>query len=84
MAGASRLVLSDTDLAAGGLSNYTFAQPFTLDLGHGSSVPAAASDSSLNARFTSEPGNPVLGAEQLWPASPSSTSRTPSSPPHTG
>ncbi len=65
VAGASRFVLNDADLAAGGLSNYTFAQPFTLDLGHGSTVPAVASDSSLSARFTAQPGNPVLGGEQL-------------------
>ena len=77
VAGASQLVLSDDDLAAGGLSNYTFAQPFTLDLGHGSTVPAAAADSALSARFTAEPADPVLGAEQLLAgARPSSTSRT--------
>ncbi len=64
-AGAQQLVLSDGDLATGGVSNYTFAQPFTLDLGHGSTVQAAAIDSSLSARFTAYPGNPVLAAEQL-------------------
>ena len=58
VAGSPQLVLNDGDLAAGGLSNYTFAQPFTLDLGHGSTVPAAAADSSLNARFTAAAGRP--------------------------
>jgi hypothetical protein len=65
VAGSSQLVLSDSDLAAGGLSNLTFAQPFTLDLGHGSTLPATVVDSTLSARFTAVPGDPVLGAEQL-------------------
>lgn len=64
-ADAAELVLNDGDLASGGLSNYTFAQPFTLDLGHGSTVTAVAADSSLSARFTADPGDPVLSAEQL-------------------
>jgi hypothetical protein len=65
LAGATQAVVSDSDLASAGLSNYTFAQPFTLDLAHGSTIPAAAADSSLSTRFTAMPGNPVLGAEQL-------------------
>ncbi len=65
MAGASQLVLSDADLAGGGLSNYTFAQPFSLDLGQGSNVPSAAVNSTLSARFTANPADPVLSAEQL-------------------
>ena len=66
VAGASQLVLSDTDLATAGLNNnITFAQPFTLDLGHGSTVAAAAANTALSARFTAQPGDPVLGAEQL-------------------
>ena len=65
LAGASQAVISDDDLAAGGVSNLTFAQPFTLDLGHGSTIPAVASDSTLSTRFTAEKSNPVLGAEQL-------------------
>jgi hypothetical protein len=65
VAGSPQLVLNDGDLSAGGLSNYTFAQPFTLDLGHGSTVPAAAADGSLSSRFTAQPADPVLGAEQL-------------------
>jgi hypothetical protein len=65
LAGASQAVISDDDLASGGVSNLTFAQPFTLDLGHGSTIPAVASDSTLSTRFTAERSNPVLGAEQL-------------------
>jgi hypothetical protein len=64
-AGASQAVISDNDLASGGVKNLTFAQPFTLDLGNGISVPAAATDSNLSTRFTASPRNPVLGAEQL-------------------
>jgi hypothetical protein len=62
--GSPQLVLSDADLTSGGLANYTFAQPFTLDLGRGS-VPAAAANSQLSARFTAHPDDPRLGAEQL-------------------
>ncbi len=65
VAGADQVVISDNDLAADGQSPYTFAQPFTLDLGHGSTVTALAADSSLSSRFTATPANPVLGAEQL-------------------
>ena len=65
VAGSTQAVISDTDLASGGLSNYTFAQPFTLDLGHGSSVAAVAADSTLSTRFTANPANPVVEAEQL-------------------
>jgi hypothetical protein len=68
VAGSSQLVLNDGDLASGGLANFTFAQPFTLDLGHGSTIPASAADSALNARFTAQPADPVLGAEQLLAA----------------
>ncbi len=66
VAGSTELVLSDDDLSAAGVvNNLTFAQPFTLDLGHGLSLRAAASDGSLSAGFTADPGDPVLGAEQL-------------------
>ena len=58
-------MVSDSNLASAGVSNYTFAQPFTLDLGHGATTTAAAADSNLSARFTATPGNPRLGAEQL-------------------
>jgi len=64
-AGSSQLVLNEQDLASAGLNNYTFAQPFTLDLGHGSTITAVAADSSLSALFSADPNDPVLGAEQL-------------------
>jgi hypothetical protein len=64
-AGSSQLVMNEGDLASAGLNNYTFAQPFTLDLGHGSTITAVAADSSLSARFSADPNDPVLGAEQL-------------------
>ncbi len=64
-AGTGHLVLSDTDLASGNTGNLTDAQPFTLDLGHGATVEAMAADSTLGARFTAQPGDPVLGAQQL-------------------
>ena len=41
-AGAGRLVLDDGDLSSAGLANYTYAQPFTLDLGRTSSAGAAS------------------------------------------
>jgi hypothetical protein len=50
VAGAARLVLNADDLASGGLANYTFAQPFTLDLGHGTTLPAAAFDAQRALR----------------------------------
>jgi hypothetical protein len=65
LAGASQAVISDTDLSSGGASNQTFAQPFTLDLGHGSTVAAVAADTALSTRFTADQADPVLGAEQL-------------------
>ncbi len=69
IAGARQLVLNDTDLStAGNRNNYTFAQPFGLDLGHGNTVPALAADSALSARFTGEPASQVLDAEQLLAA----------------
>ncbi len=79
-AGATQTVVSDSDLASAGLNNYTFAQPFTLDMGHGSTIPAAAANSTLSAR-ASLPRRPTRssGPSSCWPGSRSSTSRTPSS-----
>ncbi len=65
VAGADQLVLNDGDLASAGSTSLTFAQPFNLDLGHGTTVTAAASDSTLGALFTATPADPVLGAQQL-------------------
>ena len=80
-AGAAQLVLSDGDLAPGGLSNFTFAQPFSLDLGTASTVPAAAANSSLE-RALHAPTRAIRcsGPSSCWPVCPSSTSRTPSWP----
>ena len=64
-AGSNALVLNGDDLASGGVNNLTFAQPFTLDLGHGATIPAVGANATLSARFTAQPDNPVLGAEQL-------------------
>jgi Family of unknown function (DUF6049) len=64
-AGASQLVMSENDLTSAGVSNYTFAQPFNLDLGHGSTITAVSADSPLSARFAADPRDPVLSAEQL-------------------
>jgi hypothetical protein len=63
--GAPQMVMNEGDLASAGVPNYTFAQPFSLDLGHGSTVTAIAADSSLGGRFTADPKDPVLGAQQL-------------------
>ena len=65
VAASNALVLNGDDLASGGISNLTFAQPFTLDLGHGSTIPAVGSNATLSSRFTAQPDDPVLGAEQL-------------------
>jgi hypothetical protein len=65
VSGSNALVLNGDDLASGGISNLTFAQPFTLDLGHGATIPAVGSNATLSARFTAQPDDPVLGAEQL-------------------
>jgi hypothetical protein len=62
---ADHLVLSDSDLAAGGRANYTFAQPFTLDVGRTSHVTAAAANSTLSALFSARTHDPTLAANQL-------------------
>jgi hypothetical protein len=62
---ANRLVLSASDLAPGGLENYTFAQPFTLNLGHNGHLVATAVNSDLSAFFTAETADPTLAANQL-------------------
>jgi hypothetical protein len=62
---AKRLVLSDSDLAPAGSDKLTFAQPFTLTLGHGTKVTAAAANSEADSLFTAHPGDPQLAANQL-------------------
>jgi Family of unknown function (DUF6049) len=61
---AGQLVLDDTDLAPGGSEALTFAQPFSLTLGH-QHVTAAAADSQLDSFFTADGDDPVLAANQL-------------------
>ena len=63
--GASHLVVNDSDLSAGGSDQSTFAQPFALELGHNIHIAAVAADSQLDSRFTADPGDPNLAANQL-------------------
>jgi Family of unknown function (DUF6049) len=64
-AGADRVVLDDTDLQAAGSGTLTYAQTFSLGVGHGSHVTAAAANSQVDDLFTADPGNPVLAANQI-------------------
>jgi hypothetical protein len=63
--GATQVVVPAASLApsAGDLGNVT--APFALQLGHDTTVTAAAADSGLAAHFTAEPDDPALGAQQL-------------------
>ena len=64
--GANQLVVSDAALASiDNPTGSTFAQPFTLALAHGTHVNAVASDSQVDARFTANPRDPTLAANQL-------------------
>jgi hypothetical protein len=65
---ASHLVVDDSDLAAAGPEEYTFAQPFTLTLGHGVHVAAAGANSQVDSRFDADAGDPALAANQLLAA----------------
>ena len=78
-AGAAQTVVNDSDLASAGVSNYTFAQPFTLDLGHGAAVTAAAADSTLVRGSPPRPTIRSSAPSNCWPGCRSSTSRTRSS-----
>jgi Family of unknown function (DUF6049) len=62
---AGHLILNDSDLTPAGSNNLTFAQPFTLPLGHNAHVTAAGADSQVDALFTAHPTDPVLAANQL-------------------
>jgi len=62
---ASRLVLPDTDLAQPRFTSKTWASSFTLALGKGAPLTAAASDTELAYHFTSDPADPGLEANQL-------------------
>jgi hypothetical protein len=46
-------------------SNGSTAEPFVLTTSHGAGVTAMATDSDVVARFTDDPGDPVLAAHQL-------------------
>ena len=63
---ANQLVINDMDLASTESPNgLTLAEPFTLPLAHGAHVTAAASNSQIDSRFTADPADPVLAANQL-------------------
>ncbi len=42
-----------------------FTNRVTLSLGHGSEIPAAASDTALTREFAADPGDPALAAYQM-------------------
>jgi hypothetical protein len=46
-------------------SNGSAAEPFQLTTSHGTGMTAMATDGDLVARFTDDPGDPVLAAHQL-------------------
>jgi hypothetical protein len=63
---ADRVVLDDTDLAPTARTlPLTFAQTFSLRLGHGAHVAAAVANSQVDSLFTAHPADPVLEANQL-------------------
>ena len=63
---ASHLVVDDAALVpSANPDGSTFAHPFTLALAHGTRVSAVASNSQLDSRFTADPGDPTLAADQL-------------------
>ena len=62
--GFHQLVLPASQLTATPADGSTTA-PFTLAGARGTTVTAMASDEDLTARFTADPGNPVLAAHQL-------------------
>jgi hypothetical protein len=62
---STRLIVNDSTLTSAGSTNLTFAQPFTLSLGHSAHVTAAGADSQIDALFTANPGDPLLAANQL-------------------
>ncbi len=65
-ASTTKTVVSDAALASpNNSSNFTYAQPFTLTLAHGSHVAAVATNTVIDSRFSAHPSNPVLAANQL-------------------
>ncbi len=67
-ANTDHVVLADSNLVPVvpiGSDALTFAQTFSLALGRGTRVTAAAADSQLASFFRADPGDPVLAANQL-------------------
>jgi len=64
-AGADHVIIDDTDLEPAGPDTLTYAQTFSLGVGHGSHVTAAAANSGVDGLFTADPGDPVLAANQI-------------------
>lgn len=68
---ASRVVVPDNQLASlsaavsGQVGYHTWSYPFTLGLGHGQQVRAAAADDRLTSEFTDDPSDPALEAVQV-------------------
>jgi Family of unknown function (DUF6049) len=65
LAGASRVVVPDTDLSSSDSDRATWSQPFDLPLAKGQTVLAATSDGELATHFSANPSDPVLAANQL-------------------
>jgi hypothetical protein len=63
-----RLVLPDTDVAplnSGANSGRTSSSPFTLALGHGATVLAAASNTEVAAHFTDDTADPAIEVSRI-------------------
>ena len=65
VAGGYRQVVVPADELSSSPADGSTTQPFPLAGARGTAVTAMASDDDLTARFTSDPGNPVLAAHQL-------------------
>jgi hypothetical protein len=63
-AGYHQVVLPPSAVASSPSSGSS-AEPFTINSPHGTGVTALTSNADLSARFTSDPGQPVLVASQL-------------------
>jgi hypothetical protein len=83
-ANADHLVLNDADLAPGGSDKLTFAQTFSLPVGHSGRVTAAATNSDVEGLFTAEPNDPVLAANQIVATLEFLHFELPNSPDHRG
>jgi hypothetical protein len=62
--GYSQLVLPAASVASTP-ANGSSAEPFQLTTSHGAGMTAMATDGDVVARFTADPGDPVLAAHQL-------------------